>query len=167
MSKTLNAKSKLEGKKAPNIKLLNQDGESVSIKDYLGQYTIVYFYPKDLTPGCTTESCQFRDHLNDFKKLKVQVIGISCDTVASHKKFADKYELNFDLLADTEKEVVNAYGVWTEKSMYGKKYMGIQRDSFLIDPEGKIVKHYIKVKPQEHVQEVLQDIEELRKGEKK
>ncbi len=164
MAETQTKSSPLEGKKAPAIKLLDQDQQSRSLKDYLGQYVLVYFYPKDLTPGCTTESCSFRDHLNDFKKLKVQVLGISCDDSKSHKKFADKYELNFPLLADTDKKVVESYGVWVEKSMYGKKYMGIQRDSFLIDPRGVVVKHYSKVKPQEHVAEVLEDVRALQRG---
>ena len=148
-------------KKAPNFKLLDQDGNKKSLSDYSGQWILLYFYPKDMTPGCTTEAQCFRDRINDFQKLGVQVIGVSCDSVASHKKFATKHSLNFPLLADTEKTVVHAYGVWGEKSMYGKKYMGIMRDSFLIDPDGRIVKHYVKVKPGEHVEEVLRDIKKL------
>jgi peroxiredoxin Q/BCP len=145
--------------KAPAFSLLDQDGAKRSLREFLGTWVLLYFYPKDMTPGCTTEAQCFRDRINDFKKLGVQVIGVSADTVASHKKFADKEHLNFPLLADTEKTVVEAYGVWGEKSMYGKKYMGIMRDSFLIDPKGNIVKHYVKVKPGEHVDEVLKDIE--------
>lgn len=148
----------LINKKAPAFRLLDQDGAEHSLKDYLGKKVLLYFYPKDDTPGCTTEACSFRDRLNELKKHGVQVLGISCDDVKSHKKFADKFQLNFPLLADTEKKMVNKYGVWVEKSMYGKKYMGIQRDSFLIDETGKIVKHYKKVKPAEHVDEIMKDL---------
>ncbi len=153
--------SSLEGKKAPAISLLDQDSKKISLKDFLGSYVLVFFYPRDLTPGCTTEACNFRDNITALKDLNVQVIGISCDDVSSHRKFADKHDLNFPLLADTEKKVVEKYGVWVEKSMYGKKFMGIQRDSFLIDPQGKIIKHYKKVKPAKHVEEVLTDIGEI------
>lgn len=148
----------LLNKKAPTFTLLDQNSESHSLKDYLGKKVLLYFYPKDDTPGCTTEACNFRDRLSELKKHGVQVLGVSCDDVKKHKKFADKFELNFPLLADTEKEIVNKYGVWKEKSMYGKKYMGIQRDSFLIDEKGVIIKHYEKVKPAEHVDEVLADV---------
>ncbi len=153
----------LEGKKAPPIKLKDDKDQIVSLKDFEGSYVLVYFYPKDLTPGCTTEACSFKDNMNQFKKLGVQVLGISCDKVATHQKFKEKYQLNFPLLADIDKEVVEKYGVWVEKSMYGKKYMGIQRDSFLINPKGVIVKHYIKIKPAEHVAEIINDVKELKK----
>ncbi len=153
----------LEGKKAPLIKLKDDKDQIVSLKDFEGSYVLVYFYPKDLTPGCTTEACSFKDNMNQLKKLGVQVLGISCDSVATHQKFKEKYQLNFPLLADTNKEVVEKYGVWVEKSMYGKKYMGIQRDSFLINPKGIIVKHYIKIKPAEHVAAVIADVKELKK----
>lgn len=146
------------GKKAPAIKLKDQNGEIRTLSEFAGSYVLVFFYPKDLTPGCTTEACSFQDNLSKLNKLNIQVIGISCDDVASHKKFADKYKLKFPLLADVDKEVVKKYGVWVEKSMYGKKYMGIQRDSFLIDPQGQIAKHYTKVKPAEHVAEIIEDI---------
>lgn len=153
----------LEGKKAPQIKLKDDKDQIISLKDFTGSYVLVYFYPKDMTPGCTTEACSFRDNLSQLKKLGVQVLGISCDKVATHQKFRDKYELNFPLLADVDKDVVNRYGVWVEKSMYGKKYMGIQRDSFLIDPKGVIIKHYVKIKPAEHVAEIINDIKEFKK----
>jgi peroxiredoxin Q/BCP len=153
----------LEGKKAPTIKLKDDKDEVINLKDFLGSYVLVYFYPKDLTPGCTTEACSFKDNMNQLKKLGVQVLGISCDTVTTHQKFKEKYQLNFPLLADVDKEVVDSYGVWVEKSMYGKKYMGIQRDSFLINPKGIIVKHYIKIKPAEHVAAVISDVKELQK----
>ncbi|MEK7673452.1 MAG: thioredoxin-dependent thiol peroxidase [Patescibacteria group bacterium] len=151
----------LLNKMAPDFVLEDQNGEKHSLKNYLGQMVLLYFYPKDMTPGCTVEAQCFRNRLNDLKKLDVQVLGVSCDDVKSHKKFAEKEGLKFPLLADVDKEVVNAYGVWVEKSMYGKKYMGIQRDSFLIDKKGKIVKHYVKVKPEEHTEEVIKDVREM------
>jgi peroxiredoxin Q/BCP len=151
----------LVNKKAPKFSLLDQDGEIQSLTDYAGKKVLLYFYPKDDTPGCTTEACNFRDSLTRLKKYEVQVLGVSCDDTKKHRKFADKFALNFPLLADTEKEVVNKYGVWVEKSMYGKKYMGIQRDSFLIDETGKVLKHYIKVKPDGHVDEVIADLKSL------
>ncbi len=148
----------LLNKKAPAFALLDQHGEKHSLKQYLGKKVLLYFYPKDNTPGCTTEACSFRDRLSELKKYGVQVLGVSCDDIKSHKKFADKFGLNFPLLADTDKKVVEKYGVWVEKSMYGRKYMGIARDSFLIDEKGKVVKHYEKVKPAEHVDEVVKDL---------
>jgi peroxiredoxin Q/BCP len=147
--------------KAPDFTLLDQEGQEHSLSDYLGKKVLLYFYPKDDTPGCTTEACNFRDRLNELKKHNVQVLGVSIDDVKSHKKFAEKFGLNFPLLADTEKKVVNDYGVWGQKSMFGKKYMGIQRDSFLIDEKGVMVKHYEKVKPAEHVDEVVEDAKKM------
>lgn len=143
---------------APDFRLQDQDGEARSLADYRGSHVLLYFYPKDMTPGCTTEAQCFRDRLNDLKGLGLQVLGVSADDVKSHKKFADKYGLNFPLLADTEKQVIEKYGVWGEKSFLGKKYMGIKRESFLIDGEGVVVKHYDKVKPAEHVEEVMRDV---------
>lgn len=148
----------LLNKKAPDFKLQDQDGEVRSLADYKGKFVLLYFYPKDMTPGCTTEAQCFRDRLNELKGLGVQVLGVSADDVKSHKKFAEAHKLNFPLLADTEKEVIQKYGVWGEKSMYGKKYMGIMRESFLINGDGVIVKHYEKVKPAEHVEEVVRDV---------
>lgn len=150
--------SKLLNKKAPDFRLQDQDGEARSLADYRGSYVLLYFYPKDMTPGCTTEAQCFRDKLNELKGLGVQALGVSADDVKSHKKFAEKHGLNFPLLADTEKEVVGLYGVWGEKSFLGKKYMGIMRESFLIDGDGVIVKHYEKVKPAEHLEEVMRDV---------
>ncbi len=147
--------------KAPDFTLLDQEGQEHSLSDYLGKKVLLYFYPKDDTPGCTTEACSFRDRLNELKKHNVQVLGVSVDDVKSHKKFAEKFGLNFPLLADTEKKVVNDYGVWGQKSMFGKKYMGIQRDSFLIDEKGVVIKHYEKVKPAEHVDEVIKDAKNM------
>lgn len=151
----------LLNKKAPDFKLQDQDGKWHSLKDYKGKKVLLYFYPKDMTSGCTLEAQCFRDRMNDFKKLGVQVLGVSVDDVKSHRKFVDREKLNFPLLADVDKEVVNEYGVWVEKSMYGKKYMGIQRDTFLIDEKGVVLKHYEKVKPEKHVDEVMAELEEM------
>lgn len=148
----------LVGKKAPDFKLQDQDGNWHILADYKGQMVLLYFYPKDMTPGCTTEAQCFRDRMGEFKKHGVQVLGVSTDDTKSHKKFEEKEKLNFPLLADTEKEVVQKYGVWVEKSMYGKKYMGIQRDTFLIGPDGVILKHYEKVKPESHIDQVMADL---------
>jgi thioredoxin-dependent peroxiredoxin len=149
------------GSKAPAINLPDQDGNKHKLSDYLGQYVLIYFYPKDDTSGCTTEACGIRDAFPRFNKLKAKVFGISADSVASHKKFAEKYKLPFTLLADESKEVVTKYGVYGEKSMYGRKYFGINRTSFLVDPQGKIVRIYEKVKPAEHTKQVLADLKEL------
>lgn len=151
------------GKPAPDFTLPDQHGSKHKLSDYKGQWVLIYFYPKDDTPGCTTEACTLRDNFPAFKKLKAQVFGISVDSEKSHKKFADKYELPFTLLADEDKKVVEKYGVWQEKSMYGKKYMGTVRNSYLIDPAGKIAKIYEKVKPAVHAEEVLADITALSK----
>lgn len=144
--------------KAPNFTLLDQHEVSHSLSDYRGKKVLLYFYPKDDTPGCTAEACGFRDSLNDLQGKGVQVIGVSCDDVASHKKFAEKFHLNFPLLADTDRTVVAAYGVWKEKSLYGRLFHGINRESFLISESGEILKHYTKVKAEEHPAEVLNDI---------
>ena len=150
------------GDMAPNFTLQDQDWELHTLSDFRDQRVLLYFYPKDSTPGCTVETCSFRDNLNTLKSKGVQVLGVSMDTVESHKKFVAKYNLNFPLLADTEKKVSKEYGVLVKKSMFGKKYMGLQRDSFLIDGKGKIVKHYVKVSPLKHVAEVLADIGKLK-----
>ena len=149
------------GSKAPAISLPDQNGKIQKLSDYLGQWVLVYFYPKDDTPGCTTEACSLRDNLPKLGKLKAKVFGISTDSVASHKKFAEKYKLTFTLLADVDKKVVEKYGVWAEKSMYGRKYFGVLRNSYLIDPQGKIIKIYEKVKPATHAEEVLEDLKTL------
>ncbi|PIR75583.1 MAG: thioredoxin-dependent thiol peroxidase [Candidatus Magasanikbacteria bacterium CG10_big_fil_rev_8_21_14_0_10_43_9] len=143
---------------APSFTLADQHGKMHSLKDYAGKKVLLYFYPKDDTPGCTTEACNFRDRLNELKDHGVQVLGVSKDSVDSHKKFAEKFQLNFPLLADEDGTVVEAYNVLKEKSMFGKTYMGVSRESFLIDEEGNIAKHYEKVKPAEHVEEVLEDV---------
>lgn len=149
------------GDKAPAFKLKNQDAETISISDFKGKPVVLYFYPKDDTPGCTKEACNFRDEFPKFGKLKAEIIGISTDSVESHKKFAEKYKLPFNLLADEKKEIVEKYGVWQEKNMYGKKYMGVVRTTFILDGEGKIRKIFEKVKVDEHNREVMDALKEL------
>lgn len=149
------------GDKAPSFKLKNQNGETISLSDLKGKPVVLYFYPKDDTPGCTKEACNFRDEFPKFGKLKAEIIGVSTDSVESHKKFADKYKLPFNLLADEKKEIVEKYGVWKEKNMYGKKYMGIERTTFVIDADGKISKIFPKVKVDEHNKEVMDALKEL------
>lgn len=139
----------------------DQDGTMHSLADYKGQWILIYFYPKDDTPGCTKEACALRDTFPSFGELNAKVFGVSADSVASHKKFAEKYELPFTLLADTEKQLIGAYDVWQEKNMMGRTYMGIVRSSFLINPEGKIAKMYPKVIPEKHAEEVLADLQVL------
>ncbi|MBI2035239.1 MAG: thioredoxin-dependent thiol peroxidase [Candidatus Liptonbacteria bacterium] len=146
------------GKKAPNFKLLDQEGNEHALADYKGKWVLLYFYPKDDTPGCTIEACGIRDDFPKFNLLKIKVLGISADSVKSHKKFVKKYKLPFTLLADEEKKVLNSYGVWQKKKFMGREYMGITRTSFLIDPDGKIAKIYEKVKPITHTKEVLEDM---------
>ena len=151
------------GIKAKNFTLPNQEGKLHTLKEYLGQWVVLYFYPKDDTPGCTVEACQFRDNFPKFKRSQTVVLGVSVDTVKKHAKFATKYELPFTLLSDEEKRVVELYGVWAKKKFMGREYMGILRTSFLIDPEGKIAKVYEDVKPSGHAEEVLRDIKALSK----
>lgn len=150
------------GEAAPDFSLPDQNNVSHTLSSYKGKWVLVYFYPKDDTPGCTTEACSFRDNLPKFPTEEFSVLGISVDSVDSHKKFADKYKLSFPLLSDESKHVVNEYGVWQQKKFMGKSYMGIVRTSFLISPEGKIAKIYEQVKPTEHVAEVLSDLHSLR-----
>jgi peroxiredoxin Q/BCP len=149
-----------EGKKAPAFTLPNADGKKVSLKDFNGKKIVLYFYPKDMTSGCTQEACDFRDAFPDFSKVNAVVLGVSPDPVNSHKKFVDKHKLPFELLSDENKEVVEKYGVWKEKSMYGKKYMGVERTTVIIDENGKVKKIFPKVKVNGHVEEVLQAIKE-------
>jgi len=149
------------GDRAPAFKLKNQDGDIISLSDLKGKPVVLYFYPKDDTPGCTKEACNFRDEFPKFGKLKAEIIGISTDSVDSHKKFADKYKLPFNLLADEKKEIVEKYGVWKEKNMYGRKYMGIERTTFIIDANGKISKIFPKVKVDDHNKEIMDALKEL------
>ncbi len=151
------------GQIAPQFKLLDQASQSHNLKDYTGKWVLLYFYPKDDTPGCTKEACGFRDNLPKFKKTGLTVFGISIDSVAKHKKFAEKYKLPFTLLADEDKKVVTLYNVWQMKKFMGREYMGTVRTSFLIDPKGKIAKIYEHVKPELHPAEVLQDLKTLLK----
>jgi len=143
-----------EGDKAPDFVANDQDGKEVKLADFAGKRVVLYFYPKDDTPGCTKEACSFRDADDVFNAKGIKVLGVSTDSEKSHQKFISKYQLPFDLLADTEKHIVEAYGVWGEKSMYGKKYMGTMRRTFLIE-DGKIVKIFDKVNVAEHADEVL------------
>jgi len=147
------------GKKAPAFTLADQDGQKHKLGDYAGRYVVLYFYPKDDTSGCTKEACQFRDGLPGFEDVNAVVLGVSPDDEAKHKKFAEKYELPFTLLADPEKKVLEKYGVWQEKSMYGRKYMGVVRTTYLIDPKGKVAQRWDKVKVPDHAAKVLAAIE--------
>lgn len=131
------------------------------LSDYKDKWMLLYFYPKDMTPGCTVEACTLRDNYDDFKKIKAAVLGVSADAPARHAKFADKYDLPFTLLSDESKEMLKVYGVWAKKKMMGREYMGILRNSYLIDPAGKIAKVYEGVKPANHAKEVLEDLKEL------
>ncbi|MEO6095257.1 MAG: thioredoxin-dependent thiol peroxidase [Fibrobacteria bacterium] len=143
------------GSKAPAIKLQDDSGKSISLSDFKGKPVILYFYPKDSTPGCTTESCDFRDNLNRFVKSGAVVLGLSADTVESHRKFKEKQGLNFPLLSDPDHKALEAYGVWQEKSLYGRKFMGIVRTTFIIDGDGKIAQIFPKVKVSGHVDAVF------------
>ena len=144
-----------EGNKAPDFTAKDQNGNKVKLSDLRGQKVVLYFYPKDDTPGCTKEACSFRDAKDVYAEKGIKVLGVSIDDEKSHQKFISKYELPFDLIADTDKKIVEKYGVWGEKSMYGKTYMGTLRKTFLIDEEGKVVKIFDKVKVSEHADEVL------------
>jgi peroxiredoxin Q/BCP len=144
-----------EGSTAPTFKLPASTGEIVDLSALKGQRVVLYFYPRADTPGCTKEACGFRDAIASYKKLGVPVFGISPDPVADVKKFAEKFQLNFPLLADEDHAVAEKYGVWQEKSMYGKKYMGVARNTYIISPDGQIEKVFEKVKPEGHDQEVL------------
>jgi thioredoxin-dependent peroxiredoxin len=145
-----------EGTTAPAFKTTDADGETVSLKELKGQKVVLYFYPKDDTPGCTKEACSFRDAWAKFKKRGITVLGVSPDSEASHKKFETKYNLPFTLLADKDHAIADAYGVWGEKKFMGRTYMGVQRTTFLIDEKGKIKKVFEKVKPEDHANEVLE-----------
>ncbi len=148
------------GKKAPDFTLPDQDGKKVSLKDFKGKKIILYFYPKDNTSGCTKEACSFRDDFPKFKKTDAVILGVSPDSVSSHKKFAEKFNLPFTLLSDEEKKVLELYNVWKEKSMYGKKYMGVERTTYIIDETGKIKKIFNKVKVDGHNLEVMEALKD-------
>ena len=144
------------GQKAPDFTAMNDKGEKVKLAELKGKKVVLYFYPKDDTPGCTKEACAFRDGIDEIKSRGAVVMGVSADSVDSHKKFKSKFDLNFPLLADSDKKMVEAYGVWKEKSMYGKKYMGIERTTFVIDEQGKIAHIFPKVKVDQHYDEVVE-----------
>ena len=144
-----------EGDKAPDFAVPDANGKTINLKDLRGKKVVLYFYPKDDTPGCTKEACAFRDSFAKFKRRGLEVLGVSLDSEKSHQKFAQKYDLPFTLLADTERTISDAYGTYGEKKFMGRKYMGNHRWTFLIDEKGKIKKIFDKVKPDEHAEEVL------------
>ena len=149
------------GSPAPDFTLPSDSGEKVKLSSLRGQPVVLYFYPKDDTPGCTREACAFRDQQKGLRKLGAVVLGVSADDVVSHGKFRDKYQLNFPLLADTDHKVSEKYGAWREKNMYGKKSMGIQRSTFLIDREGKVARVWKRVNVDGHDAEVIEAIKSL------
>jgi peroxiredoxin Q/BCP len=151
-----------EGQKAPDFTLPADNGQKIKLKDLRGSPVVLYFYPRDDTPGCTREACAFRDRSQELAKAGAKVFGVSPDDVASHEKFRDKFELNFPLLADEDHQVAEKYGAWREKNMYGKVSMGIQRSTFLIDAEGKVSKVWKKVSVDGHDQQVLDALKELK-----
>lgn len=144
-----------EGTKAPAFTGKDQNGNTVNLADYAGEPLAIYFYPADDTPGCTAQACNLRDNFALLKKNNIAIVGVSPDDVNSHKKFEDKYELPFPLIADTDKKIIEKYGVWGEKNMYGKKSMGLMRTTYLIDEEGKILKVFKRPKTKEHAEEIL------------
>ena len=146
------------GEKAPNFTLQDKDGKNVSLSDFIGKKVVLYFYPKDNTPGCTRQACAFTGAYQDFKNKNIEVIGISKDSTASHQKFAEKYNLPFILLSDPELKAIQAYGVWQEKKLYGKISMGVVRTTFIIDENGNIEKIMPKVKPDTNAAEILAEL---------
>ena len=148
------------GDKAPDIKLMYDQGKQVSLKDFKGKKVVLYFYPRDMTPGCTKEACSFSENQSRVTKLGAVVLGVSADSVESHKKFKDKYDLGFPLLSDPKKETIEKYGVWKEKNMYGKKMMGVERTTFIIDENGKITHIFPKVKVDGHTDQVIKALQE-------
>lgn len=144
-----------EGDKAPEFSFVNLKGENVSLTDFKGKKVILYFYPKDMTPGCTTQSCNLRDNYDLLKSKGFEIIGVSADSEVRHQKFTEKYDLPFDLIPDEEKSIINAYGIWGEKKFMGKVYDGIHRVTFVIDEEGNIERIFDKVKTKEHSEQIL------------
>ena len=147
-----------EGDKAPEFTGLNQDEKKLKLSDFKGKKVILYFYPKDNTPGCTAESCNLNENYDELTKKGFEVIGVSPDKIASHQKFIAKYNLAFNLIADTEKEILEAYGAWGEKKLYGKTYMGVLRSTFVISEEGIIEKIFPKVKTKDHTNQILSEM---------
>src|SRR5687767_182112 len=150
-----------EGRKAPAFKLADQDGNKVSLADFAGKTVVLYFYPKADTPGCTTQACGIRDRRSDYDAAGAVVLGVSPDSPDKLRKFADKHDLPFTLLSDSDHKVAEKYGVWVEKSMYGRSYMGVQRATFVIGPDGKVKKAFPKVSPKTHDAQVLEALDEL------
>ncbi|WP_138420824.1 thioredoxin-dependent thiol peroxidase [Aquibacillus sediminis] len=148
------------GKPAPDFELKTNNGETVKLSDYKGKHVVLYFYPKDNTPGCTTEACDFRDHHESFADLDAVILGVSPDSEESHKKFIEKHDLPFQLLVDEDHKLAEDYGAWKLKKNFGKEYMGIERSTFIIDKQGVLQKEYRKVKVKGHVEEALQFIRE-------
>lgn len=148
------------GKQAPDFTLENQTGEKISLGDYKGKNVVLYFYPKDMTPGCTTQACDFRDNYRAFEDYNTVILGISPDPIERHQKFIDKHDLPFNLLADVDKAVAEQYEVWKLKKMFGKEYYGIERSTFIIDAEGIMRKEYRKVRVKEHIAETLDYVKE-------
>mgnify|MGYP003580738689 CR=1 FL=1 len=149
------------GNSVPDIELVADNGEKTRLADYRGKYTVLYFYPKDMTPGCTTEACDFRDQYQSFADVNAVILGVSRDRKEKHQKFKEKHDVPFQLLVDDEHELAEAFDVWKLKKNFGKEYMGIERSTFIIDPEGTLIKEWRKVKVKDHVQEALQYIKEI------
>lgn len=147
-----------EGKPAPDFELQSDSGETVRLSDFRGKPVVLYFYPKDDTPGCTTEACEFRDAYDRYREQGIEILGVSPDDVASHEKFKSKYELPFTLLADPGHTTVEAYGVWGERSFAGRKYMGVNRSTFIIDQDGNVVRAMLGIKPAGHAAAVLEQL---------
>lgn len=148
------------GEKAPDFTLPASNGEKISLSDYKGKKIVLYFYPKDMTPGCTTQACDFRDYTKEFEEVNTVILGVSPDPLERHEKFINKHDLPFLLLSDEEKEVANLYGVWQLKKNFGREYMGIVRSTFLIDEDGVLVKEWRNVRVKNHVADILQYIKE-------
>ncbi len=144
------------GKKAPDFTVVDDQGKEVSLKELKGKKVVLYFYPRDDTPGCTREACAFRDGIAQIKKKGAVVLGVSADSIGSHEKFKKKFALNFPLLSDPDKKLIQSYGAWKEKSMYGKKYMGIERTTVILDEQGKVARLFPKVKVDGHFDEVME-----------
>lgn len=151
----------MDNMKASDFRLMDQNGKERTLNDFAGKWLLIYFYPKDDTPGCTIEACSLRDNFHELERLGVQIVGISKDSVKSHLKFSEKYNLNFPLLSDESTETIKAYGAWGEKKFMGRIFEGVLRKSYLIDPEGVVVKIYEKVNPTKHAGEIINDVRQL------
>ena len=154
-------KELIHGRKAPAVSLPDQDGKKISLKDLKGKWVVLYFYPKDNTPGCTMEAVYFSHYKEEFEELNTVILGVSPDSIESHCKFIDKHAVTIILLSDTDKTVIQKYGVWEKKKLYGKEYFGVRRSTFIIDNDGKIAWMWKKVKVENHIQEVLEKLKEL------